>query len=67
MKKWLRFLKIGAASLLVAATLAGCGIVTSGDEPANDKPAEKEKDDKVVIGFSMATLKEERWQNSYCY
>lgn len=61
MKKWLKTLKIGAVGLLVAAALTGCGVVTSGED-ATEKSKDKKTDDKVVIGFSMATLKEERWQ-----
>ncbi|MDQ0233629.1 D-xylose ABC transporter substrate-binding protein [Metabacillus malikii] len=60
MNGFLKKLSIGAASLLFASTLAGCGIVSTGEEPANEKA--KEDDDKIVIGLSMDTLKEERWQ-----
>ncbi|MBO1510924.1 D-xylose ABC transporter substrate-binding protein [Metabacillus bambusae] len=60
MKKWFKSIKVGAVGLLFASALAGCGIVSSGEEAASNEP--KEKDDKLVIGLSMDTLKEERWQ-----
>lgn len=42
-----------------AAFAAGC--VTSPDAPGSDAAAARD-DGKIKIGFSMATLKEERWQ-----
>lgn len=56
---WLKAIKVSAATLLVASTLAACGVVNDGSDKGKD---EKKKDDKLVIGFSMDTLKEERWQ-----
>jgi D-xylose transport system substrate-binding protein len=45
---------------MLASALTACGVVSSGNESAGK--TEKKEDDKIVIGFSMDTLKEERWQ-----
>lgn len=47
-------------SVVVIAAFAG-GCVTSPDAPGGDAAAAR-NDGKIKIGFSMATLKEERWQ-----
>lgn len=60
MKKWFNSLKVGAVGLLIASALAGCGIVSSGEDASSNEP--KKDNDKLVIGLSMDTLKEERWQ-----
>nr|WP_221211971.1 D-xylose ABC transporter substrate-binding protein [Anoxybacillus rupiensis] len=44
----------------MASALTACGVVSSGNETADNA---KKKDDKIVIGFSLDTLKEERWQH----
>jgi D-xylose transport system substrate-binding protein len=59
MKKWWKTLIAGTATLLLATALTGCGVVSSGSD-SEEKTAKQ--DDKIVIGFSMDTLKEERWQ-----
>jgi D-xylose transport system substrate-binding protein len=66
MKKWVSRLTVGVFALMLASSLTGCGAVTTGDKAAEDQkeaaaPAKK-KHDKPLIGFSMDTLKEERWQ-----
>ncbi|GMB08049.1 D-xylose ABC transporter substrate-binding protein [Thermolongibacillus altinsuensis] len=58
--KWWRNVAKGAAALMLASALTACGVVSSGNESAGK--TEKKEDDKIVIGFSMDTLKEERWQ-----
>nr|WP_134701983.1 D-xylose ABC transporter substrate-binding protein [Ammoniphilus sp. YIM 78166] len=63
--KWGRSLSLSTAALLLAASLTGCGVVSSGDKPATNSGEQtqtKSADDKIVIGMSMDTLKEERWQ-----
>lgn len=60
MKKWWKTLSMAAASLVLASALTGCGVVSSGDEDKSSQA--KEDGDKIVVGFSMDTLKEERWQ-----
>jgi len=60
MKKWWKTLSLTAASLVLASALTGCGVVSSGS--ADESSSVKEEDDKIVIGFSMDTLKEERWR-----
>ncbi len=50
-------------SALVMMSLVGCGAST--EEPAAEAAAtetEEAVEDKVIIGFSLDTLKEERWQ-----
>lgn len=60
MKKWWKTLSMAAASLVLASALTGCGVVSSGGEDKSSQA--KEDGDKIVVGFSMDTLKEERWQ-----
>lgn len=60
MVKWGKSIKFGVMSLLLTSTISGCGIVSSGEE-ASSKETKKD-DNKIVIGLSMDTLKEERWQ-----
>lgn len=67
MRKWSKGLSLGAAAVLLAASLTGCGVVSNGDQQASNDSKEGQaqettKDDKIVIGMSMDTLKEERWQ-----
>jgi len=59
--KWWRNAAKGAATFVLASALTACGVVSSGNDTASK--TEKKKDDKIVIGFSMDTLKEERWQH----
>lgn len=60
MNKWFNVLSKGALAVTLASTVTACGVVSSGNEQTADSN-EKKKDDKIVIGFSMDTLKEERW------
>jgi D-xylose transport system substrate-binding protein len=65
MKKWVSRLTIGVFALMLASSLTGCGAVTTGDKAASSDQNQtqvKKKHDKPLIGFSMDTLKEERWQ-----
>ncbi|MDU4695455.1 MULTISPECIES: D-xylose ABC transporter substrate-binding protein [Paenibacillus] len=68
MKKHSHFLRLSLAAILLASSLAGCGVVSdgsanSGSTKNNASSAAGGKDDgKIVIGMSMDTLKEERWQ-----
>jgi D-xylose transport system substrate-binding protein len=59
MKKWLKSLSYGVSSLVLVAALTGCGVVSTGSD---DQTQSAKDDGKIVIGFSMDTLKEERWQ-----
>ncbi|ANB55821.1 D-xylose ABC transporter, D-xylose-binding protein [Anoxybacillus sp. B7M1] len=58
--KWWKQAAKGAAVFVLASALTACGVVSSGNETADNA---KKKDDKIVIGFSLDTLKEERWQH----
>jgi D-xylose transport system substrate-binding protein len=60
MNKWFKVLSSSAIAIVLASSLAGCGVVSNGNEKTSSN--DKKKDDKIVIGFSMDTLKEERWQ-----
>lgn len=64
MKHWIKSLSLGAVGILLASSLTACGVVSTGDQKTNvaETSTEKKEGDKVVIGFSMDTLKEERWQ-----
>lgn len=74
MKKFSQRFRFGLAAVLLASSLAGCGIVSdggggagsgSGNAPNNSGGAASGgagDDGKIVIGMSMDTLKEERWQ-----
>ncbi|MGG2991021.1 D-xylose ABC transporter substrate-binding protein [Paenibacillus macerans] len=76
MKKFSQRFRFGLATVLLASSLAGCGIVSdggagagagsgSGNAPNNSGGAANGgagDDGKIVIGMSMDTLKEERWQ-----
>ncbi|GGA44276.1 D-xylose ABC transporter substrate-binding protein [Paenibacillus physcomitrellae] len=57
-------LRLSLASILLASTLAACGVVSDGNSKnsANSGSGGNAKDDKIVIGLSLDTLKEERWQ-----
>ncbi|MDQ0191949.1 D-xylose ABC transporter substrate-binding protein [Paenibacillus wynnii] len=61
MRKYGNIVRLGLVSLLLASSLAGCGVVSNGDNKTKEKTAAKDGD-KIVIGMSMDTLKEERWQ-----
>ncbi|MGG6431627.1 D-xylose ABC transporter substrate-binding protein [Anoxybacillus sp. D401a] len=58
--KWWKHVAKGAATFVLASALTACGVVSSGNEGGSEST--KKDDDKIVIGFSMDTLKEERWQ-----
>ncbi|AKS38490.1 ribose ABC transporter substrate-binding protein [Anoxybacillus gonensis] len=58
--KWWKHVAKGAATFVLASALTACGVVSSGNEGGSE--SSKKDDDKIVIGFSMDTLKEERWQ-----
>ena len=73
MNRWSKGTGIALAAMLLGASVVGCGAVTNGDTKskaaspaagASGQPgAEGKKDDgKLIIGMSMDTLKEERWQ-----
>lgn len=68
MNKWTKRTSAGLAAFLLAASVTGCGAVTSGNDTketsASAQPAAggKKDDGKLIIGMSMDTLKEERWQ-----
>lgn len=61
MQKYGKVIRLGLAALLLGSTLAGCGVVSNGDSKNTVKTTVKDGD-KIVIGMSMDTLKEERWQ-----
>lgn len=50
------------AALVLAASMAGCGVVSNGDNQKKETTGATKDGDKIVIGMSMDTLKEERWQ-----
>ncbi|MGG3311727.1 D-xylose ABC transporter substrate-binding protein [Paenibacillus sp. 2KB_20] len=58
-------LRLSLAAILLASSLVGCGVVSDGsannNEGAGNTTAGKD-DGNIVIGLSMDTLKEERWQ-----
>ncbi len=58
--KWWKHVAKGAATFVLASALTACGVVSSGNEGGSE--SSKKDDDKIVIGLSMDTLKEERWQ-----
>ncbi|MED4956977.1 hypothetical protein P9747_19960, partial [Paenibacillus macerans] len=76
MKKFSQRFRFGLATVLLASSLAGCGIVSDGgagagagsgsvNAPNNSGGAANGgavDDGKIVIGMSMDTLNEERWQ-----
>ncbi len=74
MNKWSKGTSITLAAMLLGASVAGCGAVTNGNDTkstaaspaagASGQPAAagKKDDGKLIIGMSMDTLKEERWQ-----
>ncbi len=74
MNKWSKGTGITLAAMLLGASVAGCGAVTNGNDTkstaaspaagASGQPATagKKDDGKLIIGMSMDTLKEERWQ-----
>nr|WP_093231747.1 D-xylose ABC transporter substrate-binding protein [Thermoflavimicrobium dichotomicum] len=59
MHKWLRRLKMGMLAITVGTLMTGCKILITGQEVAKQA---KKKDNQILIGFSMDTLREERWQ-----
>nr|WP_255573368.1 D-xylose ABC transporter substrate-binding protein [Anoxybacillus sp. ST4] len=58
--KWWKHVAKGAATFVLASALTACGVVSSGNEGGSEST--KKDGDKIVIGLSMDTLKEERWQ-----
>ncbi len=58
--KWWKHVTKGAATFVLASALTACGVVSSGNEGGSEST--KKDDDKIVVGLSMDTLKEERWQ-----
>lgn len=72
MKKYGQLIRMSLVALLLTFSLAGCGIVSDGSSGSassesnagvNVGNADEGKDKgKIVIGMSMDTLKEERWQ-----
>jgi D-xylose transport system substrate-binding protein len=63
-RKYGSVIRLGLVSLLLASSLAGCGVVSNGENKNadNTNTAAKDGNKKIVIGMSMDTLKEERWQ-----
>lgn len=53
---------LGMTALLLTASLTGCGLVSDGDNKQAENSGGAKKEGKIVIGMSMDTLKEERWQ-----
>ncbi|MEF2965491.1 D-xylose ABC transporter substrate-binding protein [Paenibacillus sp. M1] len=63
MGKRSHFIGLSLAAVLLASSLAGCGIVSNSAAENNAQGTAKGADDgKIVIGMSLDTLKEERWQ-----
>ncbi|OXM87329.1 D-xylose ABC transporter substrate-binding protein [Paenibacillus rigui] len=64
MNRWRKFIGLGFSGLLLAAVVSGCGVVSTDSKKADSTgtDAGKKGDGKIVIGMSMDTLKEERWQ-----
>lgn len=62
MRKYGRAISLGMAALVLAASMAGCGVVSNGDNQKKETSGAAKDGDKIVIGMSMDTLKEERWQ-----
>lgn len=60
MNKWTKNVCLGAAALMLVVSAAGCGIVSNDKDSAKD--TKSGNSGKIVIGLSMDTLKEERWQ-----
>ncbi|GIM46699.1 D-xylose ABC transporter substrate-binding protein [Collibacillus ludicampi] len=61
MNNWKKRATNVVLTTILAGGLTACSVVNSG---SNAKPADAPKGDnkKIVVGFSMDTLKEERWQ-----
>lgn len=75
MGKWGKNAGLSLAALVMAASVTGCGVVSNGSDAkgqqpsgqpqgqqAAQQPQQAKNDGKIVIGMSMDTLKEERWQ-----
>lgn len=62
MRKYGRIVSLGLAAMVLAASVAGCGVVSNGDNEKKESAGAAKDGDKIVIGMSMDTLKEERWQ-----
>lgn len=56
------FKKILISMLILLVILSGCNIIESGNSGNTEKNNEKKDDDKITIGFSVGTTKQERWQ-----
>lgn len=61
MLKQMKVRGIAAILLLCSISLTACSTATTSSEPGN-AVSSKGDSDKLVIGFSMDTLQEERWQ-----
>jgi D-xylose transport system substrate-binding protein len=66
MNHWSKKASICMAGMLLAVSVTGCGAVSNGSETkdtaAGQSTSGKKDDGKLIIGMSMDTLKEERWQ-----
>lgn len=62
MRKYGNVIRLGLAALLLTSSLAGCGLVSNGNDEKSESASGTKNGDKIVIGMSMDTLKEERWQ-----
>jgi D-xylose transport system substrate-binding protein len=72
MNNWIKKSGVAALSIVFAISLSACGKAKTTTDasaapvdaatPAAATPAAAKSDKKIVIGFSMDTLQEERWQ-----
>jgi D-xylose transport system substrate-binding protein len=70
MNNWMKKSGVTALSIVFAISLTACGksattdatMAPKTDAAATEAPAAAKGDKKIVIGFSMDTLQEERWQ-----
>lgn len=62
MKMWGKATSLSLTALLLAAVVTGCGVISNNQDKSPGTAGDKKSDGKIVIGMSMDTLKEERWQ-----
>ncbi|MFC4768579.1 D-xylose ABC transporter substrate-binding protein [Effusibacillus consociatus] len=60
MKIWTKRVFTGLLTVVLASGVTACSVVNTGSSSKQSDEAKKDK--KIVVGFSMDTLKEERWQ-----
>lgn len=64
-RKYGQILKSSLVTILLASSLVGCGVVSDGSTDTKNNTgnaAAGKGEGKIVIGLSLDTLKEERWQ-----